>query len=66
MKLRASLSMTVMGTNTEMNMTTVILATRTTEMIHTEVIRVKVMEMTKITKAQGAMNKMIRMKLQVL
>jgi len=57
--------MTVMGTNTEMNMTIVILATRTTEMIHTEVIRVKVMEMTKITKAQGAMNKMIRMKLQV-
>lgn len=57
--------MTVMGTNTEMNMTTVILATKTTEMILTEVIRVKVMEMTKITKFQGAMNKMNRMKLQV-
>ena len=57
--------MTVMETNTEMNMTTVILATRTTEMIPTEVIRVKVMEMTKITKSQVAMNKMNRMKLQV-
>jgi len=57
--------MTVMETNTEMNMTTVILATKTTEMIHTEVIRVKVMEMTKITKAQGAMNRMNRMNLQV-